>query len=359
MAKNHYIIPIFVSHRGCPHDCIFCNQKKITGQNTDATAQEVDERIAQFLSTVANPEEKHIEIAFFGGSFTGMEIQKQEEFLAIAFQWKRKGMIKDIRISTRPDYISREVMEFLIVYGVSIIELGVQSMDETVLRASCRGHTPDDVIRAVEIMGDYDVKIGLQMMVGLPGDTRETINFTADAIISLQPDFARIYPTLVIKDTILEKMYMSGLYTPLSLEEAVDICKRLLLKFMKHDIAVIRIGLQPTEAVTIGKEVVAGPFHPAFRQLVESAIFQDALGKFLTRHRIHHTPSMEIQVHPKHISSLVGQKKENIEWMRKRFFICKIRVVGNDDLPLGIMRILEDNGRSLPLDIREYMDHTI
>ncbi|KXG79005.1 elongator complex protein 3 [Thermotalea metallivorans] len=359
MGKNHYIIPIFVPHRGCPYDCIFCNQKKITGQNTDITAREVEEKIKQWLSTMASSKEKHVEIAFFGGSFTGIEIQKQEELLSIAFQWKRKGLVQDIRISTRPDYISREVMDFLIAYGVSIIELGVQSMDEAVLRASCRGHTPDDVIRAVEIMDDYDVKIGLQMMVGLPGDTWETINFTADAIISLQPDFVRIYPTLVIKNTMLEKMYMSGLYMPLSLEEAVDICKRLLLKFMKHDIAVIRIGLQPTEAVTIGKEVVAGPFHPAFRQLVESAILQDALGRFLTRHQIHHIPSMEIQVHPQHISSLVGQKKENIEWMRKRFFIWKIRIVGNADLPLGMMRILEGNQRTLSLNIREYMDHII
>ncbi|MDF2545745.1 MAG: radical protein [Anaerosolibacter sp.] len=341
MKKKHYIIPIFVPHHGCPFDCIFCNQKKITGQNNGLSAAEVDERINQFISTIPEPLSQHIEIAFFGGSFTGIEIGHQRKLLSTAAKWKEKGYIRDIRISTRPDYIDEEIMNLLIKYSVSIIELGVQSMDDEILIKSCRGHRANDVVHAVSLIRTYDIQLGLQMMIGLPGDTREKIDYTADHIIALKPDFVRIYPTVVIRDTSLEQMYLSGSYLPFDLDEAVHICKNLLLRFNDAHIPIIRLGLQVTETVAIGKEVVAGPFHPAFRQLVESAVYKDVLDRTCINEEIHDRKTIEIQVHSRYISSLVGQKKSNIEYVRNKYNIGYTRIFPNDSLGFGEIKIIK------------------
>jgi histone acetyltransferase (RNA polymerase elongator complex component) len=231
-------------------------------------------------------------------------------------------------------------MSVLIHYGVSIIELGVQSMDDEILKASCRGHSARDVIRGAGLIRAHKIQLGLQMMIGLPGDTREKIYDTANAIIQLKPDFVRIYPTVVIHDTDLEKMYLSGRYRPLDLEEAVEICKDLVFKFNAVDIPIIRLGLQTTETVAIGKEVVAGPFHPAFRQMVESAIYKDVLDKIFRKEGISNKGIVEVQVHSKYISSLVGQKKCNIEYARNAYSIGRIRIFGNNDLSFGEIRIV-------------------
>ena len=301
---------------------------------------EVDERIAQFIATITNPLDQHIEIAFFGGSFTGIEIGQQRKLLSVAADWKEKGYIKAIRISTRPDYISEEIMSLLIHYGVSIIELGVQSMDDEILKVSCRGHSAKDVIRGVGLIRAHKIQLGLQMMIGLPGDTREKIHDTANAIIQLKPDFVRIYPTVVIRDTDLERMYLSGGYRPLGVEEAVEICKELMFMFNAVDIPIIRLGLQTTETVAIGKEVVAGPFHPAFRQMVESAIYKDVLDRTFKEEGISNEGTVEIQVHSKYISSLVGQKKCNIEYVRNTYSIGRIRIFGNNDLSFGEIKVI-------------------
>ena len=246
MTMKTYNIPIFVPHRGCPFDCVFCNQKRITGTQKEVTADDVHNIIGEYLKTLPS-KNRRIEAAFFGGSFTGIPINEQSELLAAANEYLKKGDIDGIRLSTRPDYIDKEILDNLLKYGVTTIELGVQSMDDSVLKSSNRGHTREDVINAVKLIKEYPFTLGLQMMTGLPGDTDEKSLYTADEIIKLKPDIVRIYPTLTIKDTFLEKMYLTGKYKPQSVDEAVNLAKQLLLKFEKNNITVIRVGLQSTD----------------------------------------------------------------------------------------------------------------
>ncbi len=325
MSKKHYIIPIFVPHKGCPHDCIFCNQKKITGQLGEVTAQEVREKIEEYLRTI--PEEgSHIEIAFYGGSFTAIPLDYQTELLQAAFSYVENGRITNIRVSTRPDCIDAEISENLKKYGVAIVELGVQSMDEAVLKLCNRGHTAEDVVAAVSILKKYGFTVGVQMMVGLPGDSEEKALKTAEKLISLKPDIARIYPALVIKNTYMEEMYLRGDYQPLTLEAAVLESKKLLMLFEAKGVNVIRIGLQPTENILLGKDVVAGPFHPSMRHLVESLVYRDMLTYLLGKIAEDHH-NITIRVNPRNISELVGHKKGNIHFIKDNFFIDKLEVV--------------------------------
>lgn len=358
MGNKHYIIPVFVPHKGCPFDCVFCNQKKIAGNIKKIIPKQVDIQIKECINTIKNIEKKHVEIAFFGGSFTGIEKYKQKELLTIALKWKKRGIIKDIRISTRPDYIDQSIMEFLQEFGVSIIELGVQSMDKNVLIKSGRGHTKEDVINAVKVMKQFDVKIGLQMMIGLPDDDVQKINNTADEIIRLSPDFVRIYPTLVVKDTYLEKMYLKGKYKPLTLEEAVDISKNLLLKFLQYEIPVIRIGLQPTENILLGKEVIAGPFHSSFRQLVESEIFKEMLDVMFLKLNMKDM-SIIVQVNDRYVSSLVGHKKVNIAYIKNKYGIKTAKIIRNNALADGTIKVFTECGKTINYNMKQYADNAI
>ncbi|MGE5629720.1 MAG: elongator complex protein 3 [Caulobacteraceae bacterium] len=328
MSKRHYIIPIFVPHKGCPHDCVFCNQKKITGQLDEVTSTDVRNKVEEFLLTIPK-ENSCIEIAFYGGSFTAIPLEYQKELLEAAFDYIEKGDIESIRVSTRPDYINDTVLMNLKQYGVKIVELGVQSMDEKVLELSNRGHTAIDVVRAVKLLKSYGFTVGVQMMIGLPGDTFEKSLETAKRLAELKPDIARIYPTLVITNTYMEEMYRNGIYRPLTLEEAVVLSKSLLAVFERNGVNVIRIGLQPTENILMGKDVVAGPFHPSLRQLVEAQVYRDMLEMLLGRLE---APRKEItiEVNPKRISELVGQRKSNIEYIKRKFFIDKIEIIQNN-----------------------------
>jgi histone acetyltransferase (RNA polymerase elongator complex component) len=263
--KRRLIIPIFIPHEGCPHQCVFCNQTDITGQNSLPALTEVSETIAQYLSTWRG--EGPREVAFYGGSFTGLNDNLQRDFLETAYAFIQSGEIDALRVSTRPDYISHEKVVLLKEYGVEIVELGVQSMDDGVLRLSGRGHAAKDTVRAVELLREAGLTIGLQMMPGLPGDTRETILETAGEIVSLRPDFIRVYPTLVIKNTPLEKLYRWGNYSPWLLESMVEVCREVMSLFDNARIPVIRVGLQPT--ADLEESIVAGPYHPSFRQLLD------------------------------------------------------------------------------------------
>lgn len=263
--KRRLIIPIFIPHEGCPHQCVFCNQTDITGQNSLPALTEVSETIAQYLSTWRG--EGPREVAFYGGSFTGLSDNLQRDFLETAYAFIQRGEINAVRVSTRPDYISHEKVKLLREYGVGTVELGVQSMDDGVLGLSGRGHTAGDTVRAVELLRTAGLTIGLQMMPGLPGDTRETILATAREIVSLRPDFVRVYPTLVIKNTPLEKLYRRGDYCPWLLESMVEVCREVMSLFDNARIPVIRVGLQPT--AELEESIVAGPYHPSFRQLLE------------------------------------------------------------------------------------------
>ena len=270
--KTHAIIPVFISHRGCPNDCVFCNQKRITARNGDVTPAEARRTIEEHLSTIENMNLETVELAFFGGSFTGIPMEEQSAFLALAKEYKDAGKIDKIHLSTRPDYIEPEILENLKSYGADIIELGVQSFDEEVLRLSGRGHSADIVYKSSALIKEYGFALGIQLMAGLPGDTLEKCVFSARETVLLAPEIARIYPTVVIKDTALHDMMLAGLYTPLSEEEAINRSKAMYEILDDAGIKIIRVGLKSSDIMA--SETA---FHPAFRQLVEGRIARERL----------------------------------------------------------------------------------
>ena len=277
--KKQYIIPIFVPHLGCPNDCVFCNQKSISGQKKNMTKEEAKKIIDEHLNSIKD-EDAQVEIAFFGGSFTAIEPERQEELLQVAYEYIKNGDVESIRVSTRPDCIDKTILKRLKKYKVKTIELGVQSANNYILKNSNRGHTFEDVKKASKMIRWHGFKLGHQMMVGLPESTRiDEIN-TAKALIKLKPKMVRIYPVLVVKNTKLEEEYKNGNYEPLPLVQAVEICKDLVRMFADKNIDVIRIGLQNTDEITDpsdeNSEVVAGPYHPAIRQLLVSRKLDDA-----------------------------------------------------------------------------------
>lgn len=355
MSKKHHIIPIFVPHRGCPHGCVFCNQKKITGLGTDVTKDQVKDTIESYLKTIPSSNEI-LEIAFFGGSFTGIKKEIQRELLSVAKDYKDRGLVENIRLSTRPDYISEDILTLLKENGVNIIELGVQSLDEEVLEKSYRGHTAKEVYKAVELIKGFGFKLGLQMMVGLPKDTKDRAISTATKIAKLKPDFVRIYPTLVIKDTYLEKMYLDGEYFPLSLDNTVDICCDILMIFNYKDIPVIRLGLQPTDNVSLEEDVVAGPFHPSVRQLVESKVYQKILEMFFDRNNIE-KKEIVFRVNNKEISNFVGQKARNKEFLKKNYGFGKIKIIGQNISNNHFY--IEAGGIQYKVELKKYLEEYI
>lgn len=334
---KHYNIPIFVPHIGCPNDCVFCNQKKITGKNTDVTAENIKAIIEEHLKTLPKSD-RVVEVAFFGGSFTGIEFSLQGQFLSVAYEYIKSGHIDGIRLSTRPDYIDRNILDQLEKYGVTTIELGVQSLNENVLKASNRGHTEQDVYDAVNMIREYKFSLGLQMMTGLPEDNDEISIETANKIISLKPDFVRIYPTLVLKDTKLEKMYLDGNYHPQELDDAVSLCKKLLLLFTKANIPVIRIALQTTDEISPNGSLVAGPFSSQFRELVESSIYFDLFCKSLNDFPY---KSAKILVNSKEISKAIGKNKSNISMIKEQYDI-DLKIVGDDNISPFEFTILDN-----------------
>ena len=314
--EKHCIIPIFVPHLGCPNDCIFCNQKSISGQKKEMTKEKAKEIIDNYLKSIEKERENiQIEIAFFGGSFTAIKEEKQEELLKLAYEYVKSKDVDSIRISTRPDAINKEILKRLKKYGVKTIELGVQSANNYILNRINRGHTFEDVKKASKMIRWYGFKLGHQMMVGLPESTRlDEIN-TAKQLIKLRPKMVRIYPTLVIKNTKLEKEYEEGKYKPLSVVQTVEVCKDLVRMFTDKKIDVIRIGLQTTDEISEpgskNSEVVAGPFHPALRQLVESAMWYDAIVGKIKKLNVK-VKEVEVTVNPIDANNVIGHKKENV-----------------------------------------------
>ena len=317
--KKEYVIPVFVPHLGCPNDCIFCNQKSISWQKKNITKEEAKKTIDYYLKNIRDDEGKK-EIAFFGGSFTGIDENIQEELLQVAYEYIQNGVVDSIRISTRPDYINKEILKRLKKYKVKTIELGVQSANDYILNRAGRGHSFEDVKKASKLIRWYGFNLGHQMMVGLPESTRiDEIN-TAKALIKLKPKMVRIYPVLVIKGTKLEEEYKKGNYEPLSVVQAVETCKQLVRMFVNKNIDVIRVGLQNTDEISDPEnkqsEVVAGPFHPAFRQLVESGMWYDAIVEKIKKLNVK-VKEVEVTVNPIDANNVIGHKKENIEKLKE------------------------------------------
>jgi histone acetyltransferase (RNA polymerase elongator complex component) len=280
MSQRHYIIPVFIPDLACPHQCVFCNQKNISGRKNIPEADEVSAIVEKHLSTI--PAEGNIEIGFFGGNFTGVDIAKQKELLSVAGKYIRDGKVGGIRISTRPDYIDEGILNFLETFSVSTIELGAQSFDDEVLFRSGRGHNAQTIIKASKLIKEHQFDLGLQMMVGLPGDTLEKSIHTANKIIELNADNTRIYPVIVIKDTALEKMYFEKKYRPLSINEAVLQVREVYRIFENAGINILRVGLHPSEGLINKETYIDGPFHVSFRELVLTEIWKEILSP-LTR----------------------------------------------------------------------------
>lgn len=340
MKKKEYIIPIFVPHLGCPNNCTFCNQKTISGQTKQVTAKDVKETIEFYLKNFRD-DYKYVEVAFFGGSFTGIEEEKQIELLEAAFEYVKNGKVNSIRISTRPDYITRDVLKRLKKYRVKTIELGVQSTNDYILKKCKRGHSFADVEKASRMIRRRGFILGHQMMVGLPDSTALDEFNTAKDLIKLKPKIVRIYPVLVIKGTELEKEYEEGEYIPLTINQATERCKELMRMFTARKIEIIRVGLQNTDTICDskeeGSEVVAGPFHPAFRQLVESSLWYDSIVSKIKQINTK-VKKVQIEANSENINHIIGHKKENIEKLKATYEV-EVTVEANDDIKPGEFEI--------------------
>ena len=323
MSKNYYIIPIFVPHEGCPHNCVFCNQDRITGVKDNVTASTVYNIVDEYLSTI-NRNGATIEISFFGGTFTAIKEEKQRELLQVAKEYKDKGLIDKIRMSTRPDAINEYILTYLKEYKVDIIELGVQSLYDEVLVASGRGHTVRDVEVASRLIKESGFTLGHQIMPGLPKDDFNKDIMSVKKSIEMKPDICRIYPALVIKDTPMEDMYRRGDYIPYTLEEAVEVCKEIYKLYTEAKIQIIRIGLQPTEAIAKGVDVIDGPFHPAFRELVEGSLMCDKIRETLGG------PSKAlVEINEKDLSKLYANKKIYFNKLSGEGYEIQVKVSGD------------------------------
>lgn len=311
---KHASVSVFVPHLACPNDCVFCNQKRIAG--TEKPVADIDGFLCDACEKLSDRFDE-VDIAFFGGSFTGIEESEMRRYLSAAARARKKyGKITGIRLSTRPDYISEHILDVLEEYGVTTVELGVQSMNDAVLAASRRGHTAAATEKAVELIKKRDFSLVLQFMPGMPKDTDETIFATAGKILEMKPDGVRIYPCVVIKDTELEKLYLEGKFEPLSVERAADICAELIPLFEKAGIGVIRTGLHGSDLVK-SQSVVAGPFHPAFGEIVYSKIYLKKAVALLDAS----SPKTDtvLLVAEGKTSQMTGQKKKNLEILNKKY----------------------------------------
>lgn len=331
---KHKTIPIFVPHMGCPNDCSFCNQRKITGV-TELTPEDANMQVSTALSTVPDDVDC-VEIGFFGGSFTGIDKKLQKEFLIVAKKYKDSGKVQAIRLSTRPDYINDEILDMLKNFDVTTVELGAQSMDDRVLSMNHRGHTSEDTINASKLIKSKGFKLGLQMMTGLYGDDNKTCIESLEKIVALRPDCVRIYPTLVLKGTYLDELYQDKKYTPQTLDEAILLVSELKRRLDAENIPVIRIGLMATDNISPDADVVAGPYHPSIGELVQSELYYRQIADVIDGDSV-------VFVNPKDISAFVGNKKKNIKKIKELGYNVSFR--NDESIESGQFRILRKEQR--------------
>ena len=311
----YYTIPIFIPELACPFQCVFCNQEKISGRQHIPDEPEIIKTIADHLDSFKS-KDMWVELGFFGGSFTGIPIEEQKRYLQIAQAFIDKNEINTIRLSTRPDYVTEEILAVLKNYHVSTIELGAQSMDDNVLKASFRGHTVIQTEEAAKMILANDFELGLQMMIGLPGDTIEKSINTAKKIIELGATNTRIYPAVVIRGTTMHKWYEAGKYAPLSMEEAIQWTSQILPLFEEAGVKVLRVGLHPSEGLLSGHELVAGPFHQSFKELVLTEIWRQQLD-FLLENEI--TGNLIIHISPRELNYAIGYGSRNKKRLLQKF----------------------------------------
>lgn len=347
-----FIIPIFIPHAGCPHQCAFCNQKAITGTKENIfSADYIFQQIKNFLNYKGqrNPSQ----ISFFGGTFLGLPAEKIIFLLDIAQEFVRSGQIDNIRFSTRPDSIDSRRLDMISGYSVSDIEIGAQSMENHVLNLSNRGHSVQDTESAVTLLKKRGYRVGLQMMIGLPGETADSPLITATRIANLAPDYVRIYPTVVLKGSPLALWLQKGHFQPLHLDEAVTLTKRIYLFFKSRQIPVIRMGLQASSELDSKKSILAGPYHPAFGHMVFSEIFLDTVSMAIDTLSDVEGQTVEINVHPKNISKMRGLTNKNIFLLTRRFNIQKLKVTAESSLSPESILINRRHTYNIFFDINE------
>lgn len=341
-----FVIPFFIPHAGCPHQCSFCNQRTISGKKTQNIISDhsIEDAVNLYLGYSRNIH-NHVQLAFFGGNFLGMGESTVRRFLDHARLLYEKKMIHSVRFSTRPDTVTPEMMRLIRDYPVKTIEIGTQSMDSHVLSLSARGHSADDTALAAKLSRSEGYETGIQIMIGLPGEDAKSSILTGEAVSELAPDFVRIYPTVVVEGSPLAESYRNGEYVPLEIEEAVARAKNLYQIFSKRNIRVIRMGLQATEDLIPGTTVLAGPYHPAFGHLVLSSIFNDRI-----RMRLASLFSdislcgkiLRIACNIKSISRVRGNKNENIRSLQIDYNLAEIKVdsdpaLAMDDFYLSVV----------------------
>ncbi len=333
MTPRRRVVPVFVTHLGCPHKCVFCDQKTISGRQKPAGPDTVEEtlRSAQAVSAWA-------ELAFYGGSFTAIPWEEQRTLLEAAQPFREAGFLTSIRLSTRPDRIFGENLDRLREYGVETVELGAQSMDDRVLLLSGRGHRAEDTVKAVRLLRDKGFSVVLQMMTGLPGADPTGDLETAEKLAALRPDGVRVYPTLVLRGTPLAELWERGTYRAGTVEEAVETCAPILDLFRREDIPVLRLGLHPSRELE--EKLLAGPYHPALGELVWSRLYRNEAERILAWER--ELPrEITLLVRERDISKLTGQGRGNLLWLQERFGLASLRVRAGD-LPPGAIAIGKD-----------------
>ncbi|MFT5702083.1 MAG: histone acetyltransferase (RNA polymerase elongator complex component) [Desulforhopalus sp.] len=328
--KNVLVIPVFIPHRGCPHDCLFCNQQKISGTKRDEKAEVlVMETIEEWLKRQGQRSE--VQVAFFGGSFTCMEKSDQHVLLEAVQPFIADGRVHSIRCSTRPDCIDSKTIDLLQQYNVTTVELGVQSLDDTVLQKARRGHSAADCENAFRMLKKGGIEVGIQLMPGLPGDTTFSFMRTVKQVIKMGPDFVRIYPCLVVNDSGLEELYENGGYLPLSLSKAIAISGCCFSKFQKAEIDVVRMGLQPS--ISLAQSVIAGPYHPAFGDLVQSRVWLKKIREKLKILQV--GEKLEMHLSHRDLSSVIGQQRRNIKRLEELGFKDRFTLVVDRNMQRG------------------------
>ncbi len=334
-AKNQslkpLVIPVFLPNAGCPHRCIFCNQFAVTGQHILVPSPEaLRDRIDLFLSH--RTRDRHpVEIAFYGGNFLGLDPKRITQLLAEAGRYVEKGQAHGIRFSTRPDTVNRSAIDLIKAFPVTTIEIGAQSMVDSVLKVAKRGHTAEDTSQAIRRLQTMGYKTGIQLMVGLPGEDRATLVITGHSTVKLGPDFVRIYPTLVLSGSPLAGWYRQDRYSPIDLDEAVWRAKKLYCLFRASGISVIRMGLQASADLQHPTRVLAGPYHPAFGHLVFSALFLEAAQGTITMAGLQGRP-VELRVNPSSESKLRGLRNRNIDTLKVSNGLPSLTIVADDQL---------------------------
>ena len=319
-AKNS-IIPVFVPHLGCPNDCVFCNQRRISGHMSPADAETVKNAIEN--AAALTPSGTKRQLAFYGGSFTAIPDGQQLELFEAARPYLEDGTISSIRLSTRPDAIDGTVLARLKKYGVTTVELGAQSMCDEVLKLSGRGHTVSDVENSSRLIKAAGFELILQMMTGLPGDTDERSIETARRIIALRPDGVRIYPTVIVRDTALYDLWKAGRYAEHTVEDAVRVCAKLTAMFDEANIPIIRMGLNPTEDLS-GGDAVGGAYHPALGELVRSRMMLDKARELLAG--APHGSSVTLGVNRSEVSKMTGQHRCNIDTLKSELRLSSVKI---------------------------------